>query len=69
MSREHLGAVGLLALLLMGTDVRPLPAPHEPAWAFGRAPARALALGIMTDADDRCQRAVAEYADFRLTSR
>ena len=37
--------------------------------AFGRAPARALALGIMTDADDRCQRAVAEYADFRLTSR
>lgn len=36
--------------------------------AFGRPAPAALGLGIMTDADDTCQRAVAEYADFRFVA-
>lgn len=34
--------------------------------AFGEAPPRPLGLGLMTDADDSCQHAVARYADFRF---
>ena len=37
--------------------------------AFGREPPPLLALGLMTDADDSCQRATAGYADFRFTPR
>ena len=36
--------------------------------AFGHPPPVAFGLGIMTDADDTCQSAVAEYADFRFTA-
>lgn len=36
--------------------------------AFGQAPPPPLALGIMTDADDSCQRAVARYGSFRFTA-
>jgi DUF3047 family protein len=34
--------------------------------AFGHAPPRLLAVAIMTDTDDTCARAVAEYADVRF---
>jgi hypothetical protein len=34
--------------------------------AFGREPPPPFGLGIMTDADDSCQRAVAHYADLRF---
>ena len=36
--------------------------------AFEGEPPPMLALGIMTDADDSCQNAVARYADFRFTA-
>jgi hypothetical protein len=41
---------------------------HQYRIAFGREAPTPLALGIMTDADDSCQRAVAHYADFRFTA-
>jgi hypothetical protein len=41
---------------------------HRYRIAFGREAPIPLALGIMTDADDSCQRAVAHYADFRFTA-
>jgi hypothetical protein len=34
--------------------------------AFDREPPRALALGIMSDADNACQHALAQFADFRF---
>lgn len=37
--------------------------------AFGGEPAEPMALGVMTDADNGCQHAVAQYADFRLDPR
>jgi hypothetical protein len=43
-----------------------------PAWyarLFGHPPPELLALGLMTDSDDTCQRAVALYADFRFLPR
>lgn len=36
--------------------------------AFDRPPPPPLALGIMTDADDACQQAVARYGSFRFTA-
>lgn len=36
--------------------------------AFDRSPPGARGIGIMTDADDTCQHAVAEYRDFQLTA-
>lgn len=43
-----------------------------PAWyarLFGHPPPELLALALMTDSDDTCQRAAALYADFRFLSR
>jgi hypothetical protein len=43
-----------------------------PAWytrLFGHPPPELLALALMTDSDDTCQRAVALYADFRFLPR
>lgn len=37
--------------------------------AFGRPPPPPAAVGIMTDSDNLCARAVALYADFRFTAR
>ncbi|MGH0032631.1 MAG: DUF3047 domain-containing protein [Myxococcota bacterium] len=37
--------------------------------AFDAEPPEPLALGLMTDADDACQHAVARYADFRFAPR
>jgi hypothetical protein len=44
-----------------------LPAAYERA--FGESPPAAEGLGIMSDADDTCQHAVAEFRDFRLAPR
>lgn len=44
-----------------------LPASY--ASAFGHPPPQATGIGVMTDADDTCQQAVAEYQDFRLAPR
>ena len=41
---------------------------HQYRVAFDREAPVPLALGIMTDADDSCQRAVAHYADFRFSA-
>lgn len=43
--------------------------PAAYAEAFGEPPPAAEGLGLMTDADDTCQHAVAEFRGFRLAAR
>jgi len=62
-------------LIALGSGVLPewreevVDVANDYAAAFGQAPPPALAIAVMTDTDNTCQRATAYYADFRFLSR